>query len=844
MEETLMEKKADSSIIRIGIDLGTTNSGIAINKGADIEIVPNILGDMYTPSVFGVDRAGNEVVGKKAYERLYKSASDDEKDNYKGEVKRLMGTSDKIHIERLNRDFSPEEVSAEILKSLKSDLQRKYPDLQAIAAVITVPAMFETMQNEATKRAGELAGFSYVILLQEPIAAAMAYDFDTENDETWLIYDFGGGTFDAAVISSKDGIQTVLGHGGDNFSGGKDIDSLIVEDVIKPKILADFRISNFDNEHFFTAFAKLKSIAETAKIELSSYEKITIEVDNLGIKDENGKEVYVSFTYTRDEFNSLVSPLVEKTIEGCEESIQSSGISSDKITKVIFVGGTTLIPYVRKRVEEALDIPVDFSVDPLTIVAKGAAVFGLGQRIPQYVIDKFREPASTDEIKLALNYDAMTAEEDELITGSVTLPSDDDYYIQISSDSGFYNSNKIKIEDGKFFDKVALEKGKNNLYWVYLVDGAGNNLPIYPDSFSITHGMTVSGAPISHGIGIVYAQSTFGGKNVMEEACDPYFDRTSIPPLSLTRSYKTARTLKKNENNALPIKVYEGDSLNPELNLILTRLEIHGEQLPYDLLEGTDLDITINVDESRGLSVEVYIPDIDLKLDARADTTYQLESVGTEDLRKDLDTLINRLREIENHVSEDEVSQIEQDIHQVRSNTENSSDTDAKQKAIRDIRNLKERLDSLEEGSKSSQLKGEYYEVLYSTKDAVSKVLDLMDKAEMEAQLGALEREGNTAIADEDNALLKSVLKQLRAVDSRAALENPGLWLAFLAHIEMNKHQLSDPQAGAQLLRKANEAISNNDFGGLRQSVAELMSLMPQEMQAEVSGDIAGIVKQ
>ncbi|NLC97246.1 MAG: Hsp70 family protein, partial [Erysipelotrichaceae bacterium] len=491
-----MSKLINTSVIQIGIDLGTSNSSIAINKGVDVEIIPNILGDMYTPSVFGVDGVGNEVVGKKAYERLYKTASNDEKDNYKGEVKRLMGTSDKIYIERANKDFFPEEISAEILKSLKNDVLRKYPEISTLAVVITVPAMFETMQNEATKRAGLLAGFPHVVLLQEPIAAAIGHGFDSKNDQNWLIYDFGGGTFDVAVISAKDGILTVLSHYGDNFSGGKDIDELIVDKVIKPKILESHQIYNFDKNNFFTAFAKLKSIAETAKIELSSYERVAIEIDDLGVKDREGNDVNITFTYTRKEFNELISPLVERTLKASRDAIKSSGVSIHNITKIIFVGGTTLIPYVRSRVEEDLGIEADFSVNPLTIVAKGAAVYGLGQRIPSSIIDKFRVPTNANEIKISLNYDSMTSEEDELITGTIEVPSDGDYYILISSESGFYNSNKIKVEDGNFFDTVALENGKTNLFWIYLMDSEGNNLPIYPDSFSITHGITVTGAPI------------------------------------------------------------------------------------------------------------------------------------------------------------------------------------------------------------------------------------------------------------------------------------------------------------------------------------------------------------
>ena len=163
MKNNDSKSKKNDSVINIGIDLGTTNSAIAVNVGGKTEIVKNGAGSDYTPSVFGIDKSGNKVVGRKAYDRLYKSSSDEEIKNNKAEVKRLMGTGETIHFERIDADLTPEEVSAEILKSLKEDASRKYSDLSTVAAVITVPAHFSSLQAEATKRAGELAGFKHKI---------------------------------------------------------------------------------------------------------------------------------------------------------------------------------------------------------------------------------------------------------------------------------------------------------------------------------------------------------------------------------------------------------------------------------------------------------------------------------------------------------------------------------------------------------------------------------------------------------------------------------------------------------------------------------------------------------
>ncbi|HMA73056.1 MAG TPA: Hsp70 family protein, partial [Xanthobacteraceae bacterium] len=265
--------------ISIGIDLGTTNSSVAVNNNGMIEIVKKPGGLEYTPSVFGFDKARNKVVGQRAYESLYSDASEAGVKNFKPEVKRIIGTPEKFYFERAGIEMSAEEISSEILKCLVHDILRKYPKFDTTTAVITIPAAFSVLQCEATKRAGNLAGFKHVVLLQEPIAAAISYGFATATNENWLVYDLGGGTFDVALISSKDGVLTVLGHNGDNFIGGKNLDWEIVDKVLTPKIAEAMNFENFrrDNEAHRSKFARLKFLAERAKMELSQYETTTIE---------------------------------------------------------------------------------------------------------------------------------------------------------------------------------------------------------------------------------------------------------------------------------------------------------------------------------------------------------------------------------------------------------------------------------------------------------------------------------------------------------------------------------------------------------------------------------------
>lgn len=845
MKNNDSKSNKNEGVINIGIDLGTTNSAIAVNVGNKTEIVKNAAGSDYTPSVFGIDKSRNKVVGIKSYDRLYKSSSEEEFQNNKAEVKRLMGTAETIHFERLNTDLSPEEISAEILKSLKEDVARKYSDLSTVAAVITVPAHFSSLQAEATKRAGLLAGFKYLVLLQEPIAAAMAYGFEKAADENWLVYDLGGGTFDVALISSKDRNLTVLSHSGDNFLGGKDFDLKIVDEVIKPEILKKFKLTDFDrsSEKFSSIFARLKAIAESAKIELSQYDKSTIEVEDIG-KDESGEDIYVSVNLERSQFEELIKPSVTKTVELVKNTLKDSGIAQSSVTKIVLVGGPTQIPYIRKALQDELNLSVDGSIDPLTVVARGAAIFGLSQRIPADILLEGRGESVSEEKNVTLHYDSMTSDDDQTVTGIVEELRDEEgnYYIQIQSDSGYYTSSKIKLRNGKFFDTVAIEKGKTNVFWLYLFDDAGNTLPMFPDSFSITHGMTVGGAPIPHNIGVIYANKGFDSGFQVRETCDPYFEKNSIPPLKKSNPYKTVKKLEKGKKNYLPIKVYEGNSPNPDNNEVITFIKLDGEKLPYDLPAGTDVDVEISVDESRSVTVEVYIPSLGLTLNGRADTYKQ--DVDVAELEKDLAVQKERLRTIKNNVSEEEYAQLESAIDNLGTNIKNANlDNDDKSKAERDMRELKTNFDKLESSKELPQLTDEFRAKIENAREVLGELDDSPDKQQGLLEVSELEKDGEKAVSEKDKTMLLRVNEQIEQVTMRFVFQNPAAWVYMLNQIKEKRDELAKKTDADYFIQKAEKAIEDGDVDQLKRCVRNLLDLLPKNTQEEINANISGITK-
>src|SRR3989344_5821171 len=671
--------------IQIGIDLGTTNSEVAINSGTSVEMVKNSFNDEYTPSVFGIDKSKNKVVGKKAYERLYKDASAEELMNNRAEVKRIMGTSETVHFERADKDLSTEEISSEILKTLKEDVLRKYPDTSTVGAVITIPAYFSTLQAEATKRAGNNAGFKHVVLLQEPIAAAIAYGFMNAKNENWLVYDLGGGTFDVALISAKDGHLSVLAQNGDNFLGGKDFDKLVIEKVLIPAIQKSFSCPNVHKDKVI--FSKLKYLAEIAKIELTSYEKTNIEVENIG-EDDDGKEIYLSLELTRKEFEKLIKPKVDRTIKLAQDTIADSGVRQNSINKIILVGGTTLTPYIKDRLERDLKITVDTSSDPLTAVARGACIYGVSEQIPEDMIQKGGKPKGAHSLKL--HFDSTTTDIETTVAGIIEelRESETEYYIQIQSDSGTYSGTKQKVKNGKFLDAIALEPNKTNLFWIFLFDKEGNALPLDPDSFSILQGFDISPVPIPHaiGVGVVKKDNRTG---IAAEEFVVFFPRNSGLPLSGMKSFKTVRKLKRGDkDNALPIVVYEGGHDLRDRNQKICDVKITGESIPYDLPEGTPVDVTIKVDKSRGVSVNAYIESIDLSLDARGST--HSEGLNIDELNADLDLQRARIEMAQKNCSPEERRGLEHIVESVSDSLARADeDEEEKRKASKNSKDLK-----------------------------------------------------------------------------------------------------------------------------------------------------------
>ncbi len=346
----------------LGIDLGTTNSAFAVMEGGDPEIIVNSEGNRTTPSVVAFSD-GEQLVGNPAKNQAVQNPDDTVES-----IKRHMGEDD-YTVEIDGEDYTPEQVSAMILQKIKRDAEEYLGD-EVEKAVITVPAYFSDRQRQATKDAGEIAGFEVERIINEPTAAAMAYGVDDDSDQTVLVYDLGGGTFDVSILELADGIYEVVATNGDNELGGDDWDHAII----------DWLADDFEDEHGIDlredkqALQRLTEAAEEAKIELSSRKETKINLPFIAADDEGPKDLEASLT--RAKFESLTSDLVERTVGPTETALDDAGLSKDEIDEVILVGGSTRMPMIQEKVEELTGQEPKKNVNPDEAVALGAAIQG------------------------------------------------------------------------------------------------------------------------------------------------------------------------------------------------------------------------------------------------------------------------------------------------------------------------------------------------------------------------------------------------------------------------------------------------------------------------------------
>ncbi len=593
--------------LSFGIDLGTTNSCIAKKEDNEIRVFQTRENTNTTRSAVYYNKMGRKIVGLRAFNEMF---SDPE--NVAIEFKRLMGTTYKKEFPATGISLTPEELSSEVLKSLRNDAERLTEE-SVVAAVITVPAAFGALQCESTYKAAKLAGIETVHLLQEPIAAAIAFGLKHEaNENYWMVFDLGGGTFDVAIVSTHQGRLTVLNNEGNNYLGGKDIDELIVEKILIPNIGEHYDLFDSNSEEYQKIFRKLLFKAEEIKIELSNLKNTVVFIDDVG-NDKNGEYINLEFEVSQEDLESIMEKITQETMQLAEKALVGANISKEQLSKILLVGGSTQIPAIRNKLRETFEVKLDYSLDPITVVAKGAAIYASLTKTVQKIEKVI--PLDRDSQFVELEYEPITGSLQSSVEGSF---HGDFQVCEISVDStdGFWTSGWFKLQDeiNKYFQlEVRLQQNKTNNYIVRARDKKGNNLDVKGAEFSIEHKeehLSVAKPLIPHSISIEYIDSD--GNRKLEPII---YKNTSLPAFG-SCTFRASKELRTRQvNNFISIKLWEGEQFDePEGNMWVANLYVTSHDISRPLSKGSDIEIYLEVNESRRINIFASIPTHNLNI--------------------------------------------------------------------------------------------------------------------------------------------------------------------------------------------------------------------------------------
>ena len=805
--------------IDYGIDLGTSNSAIAVQDGATPRLLAGDDGTVLLPSAVHLTETGAVVVGEQALRlRL------DHPDDTAVEFKRQMGTSQAIPFPASGLRRSAEELSGELLRALAQRAERT--DGQPLrAAVITVPAMFQLAQCESTRRAAALAGIEHAPLLQEPIAAAIAHSgsgFTREGH--WLVYDFGGGTFDVSLVRSRAGRLQVLDHDGDNHLGGKDFNRVLArwaaERVREDGLLGEFRRTD---PALTAAFIRMAAEAERVRVSLSDQDQVTFEVPELARRPD-GEPVGFRRTVDRELLESLITPIIMRTTELCKALLARNRMTGSALKGIVLVGGPTRTPALPRIIAAELELEVHHQMDPTTIVAAGAALFASTQKLPAALRPGI-EARTSNTVSLELEYESMTTNPAPLLVGRAAQgggPGGATVRVFRDGRNGEFDSGPVPLSaDGAFTVPLALRTGELN---VFRIEASRDGAPLetVPFRFSILHGMSVAKPPLSQSVGVMLADNS---------VCW-YLRKGAVLPARNTVTHATVESLKRGESgDAIKVPLVQGESDRADRNKIIGVLCIHAHHIARDLPVGTEIEVTLSVDEFSRTEARGYVPLLDRWFDEIV--KFEAEERSVEQVNRSLSEQQERLNLLEKQAAElegggaapasahvERVSEVESLIAE--------GDRDSVELADQMIRLMTHQIDRVEAQTRAEAVRIEF-------EKRVKGARELLEQKGRKHELEALDREFATAIDMGDVSVAEAKRDALAELTQHVWMQTIEYWMGLLQFLygrfqELNLLALAGPR-----FQQGVNAGNANDIQGLADVCMELLNLLPREERGKLN---------
>jgi molecular chaperone DnaK len=826
-----------SQTINFAIDLGTTNSLIAKYHAGKVEVFKNPSSLKETlPSVVAF-RKERVIVGDKAREMVEKDPA-----NVFSFFKRKMGTMESFFVKNLNAEKTPIQLSAMVLRELKNFV---YSGETVESVVITIPASFDTIQSNATKKAGYEAGFAEVVLLQEPIAASLAFANKQENAEElngqWLVYDLGGGTFDVALVRFDDGEMRVIDHEGDNFLGGLDFDNLIIERIVVPYLRsqADFgdllaEMKN-DGGRYNKLYYELRLKAEEVKIALSSRAETDIE---FLIEDSDGVEHDVVLPIGRPLFESIVRERIGYTLDLIRSVLEKNSLQTTDIQQIIMIGGSTYIPLVKKKIAEELGIKVNQSVDPTNAVAIGAAFYA-GNKTRKIEntsnLGQNTEGSSSAEkptITLKTAYQKATQDRDEIFMADVSGAIEGMTYRLMRQDGGFDSGQKPLSP--RISEVLPLVTNELNIFNFKVFDTYSNTVATNVSTVEIIHGkFSLYGQPLPNDICVEV--DDFDNNTTKLEVI---FEKNAILPLKKTLIRRVSKTINKGSDESLIINVLEGSRFaTAAACLPLGVIEFKGQDLTMNLVKGSDVEIVIEVSESRDLKIQAVLLMTDQELSDIFSPSARV--VNLQKLQIEVIELLRYARReltgLEREEMYSEAAKVQKCI--VELDTMTASLKSVSEKDVTDIRyQIEERkrklaqiLDEVLRGRHAEGIKSDYFD----TKRFVEYTLENEGATDTHRErYDRLIQNERDFLAANNIALIQSKIDDLRRLAWQVNQNNP-VYLSGLFHYFATLDDYTDRRKAQSYIELGEKALQRQNYQELKSVLYSLDALLPDEKRDE-----------
>ena len=801
--------------MKYGIDLGTTNSAICKMENGEPTIKKTDTLKDTLPSCVSFTKKKVIKVGDSAYNDLRQDKSRASKkmskmnENVFLEFKRTMGLDTQYESKNMERSFSSEELSAEVLKALKSFVS----DDVINACVITIPAKFKTDQIAATKRAATMAGIEHCELLQEPIAASMAYGLSSDKKNgMWLVFDFGGGTFDAALLKVEDGIMQVKDTEGNNYLGGKNLDYAIVNEIIIPYLKENYVIDDILADDVKKQILRdaMKFYAEQAKNQLSFKDKcdVTSQLDEFG-EDDEGTEIELDMVITKEEIAKVLAPIFQKAVNICKELLSRNNLKGKDLDSLILVGGPTYSPVLRNMLKEQITPNVDTSIDPMTAVARGAALYASG------IDSETKTELKTGTIALDLSYESSSVETSEFVSAKLlkeecmgTIPTK--LFIELTRNDKGWSSGKIEINEIGDVIECQLMEGKANTFTIVAYDEKGTVVPCFPNEVNIMQGFVVGNAVLPYNIGIE-AHDSNRSKDIFVPL-KGLEKNQPIPAIGVRNGLRTPSQIRPGMSvDRLVIPIYQGEHNAEGTSAIyndhVTNIIITGDDVPALIPANSDLDITIKVDRSQMMTVEVTFPVIGETVDKKIDIS-QRSGVKEMELSERLDEAKRKLRTLQSisGVTEHETSEVQSLLSNISNRFDGEKATDdGKMHLLADLRRAFLKMEEIEKTHEWEALEAELREEFERLESANNELGNKHD-----AQVEALRHQTDVVIRRQDVKMGWQVLAEINSLFVSVTLIYQ--LISFIRHYNTNFNQVKwkDTNRVRQLLTQGQNIIADN----------------------------------